>query len=84
MTKNPIYHAENFAYDKLFPNNLVISKISKGNDMNKENCSFLETEQNGMTITFVFPPKTQKEEDTTSEIKNILTSILKQYLTREV
>lgn len=51
--------------------------------MNKENFSFLETEQNGISITFVFPPKTKKEENTKDEIKNILRSVLKQYLTKE-
>ncbi len=91
MTNSSIRHEENFAYNKLFPNNLVISKSHKGNDMNKENFSFLKTEQNGMTITFVFPPTTGKEDRANeqslftqqkNEIKNILTTILPQYLTK--
>lgn len=59
--------------------------------MNKENFSFLKTKQNGMTITFVFPPTTRKEDRANkqsrftqqkNEIKNILTTILPEYLTK--
>ena len=52
--------------------------------MDKENYCSLETEQNGMTVTFVFPTKPRKEECTKNEIKNILNSVLQQYLIKEV
>lgn len=52
--------------------------------MDEEKYSYLEMEQNGMTIIYVFPSKTRKEECTKNEIKNILTSVLQQYLTKEL
>lgn len=84
MTNSPIHYEENIAYNKPFLNNLVVSKTHKGNDMDKKNCNYLETKQQGMTITFVLPAKNKKEECTKNEIKNILTNVLQQYLTKEV
>lgn len=83
MSNSNIHYEENFAYNKPFSNTLVISKTHEGNDMDKENCNYLETKQQGMTVTFVFPPKTKRGESTKNEIKNILTSGLQQYLTKE-
>lgn len=71
-------------YNKPSSNTLVINKTCEENDMDKKKCNYLETEQQGMTITFVFPTKNQKEGCTKNEIKNILTSVLQQYLTKEV
>lgn len=84
MTNSPFRYEENFAYNKPFANTLVINKAHNGNDMDKKNCNYLETEQQGMTVTFVFPTKNKKEGCTKNEIKNILTSVLQQYLTKEV
>ncbi len=59
--------------------------------MNKERKDYFEMEQNGLTITFVFPPTTRKEDRANkqsrftqqkNEIKNILTTILPEYLTK--
>lgn len=91
MTNSSIRHKENFAYNKLFPNNLVISKTHQESNMNKERKDYFEMEQNGLTITFVFPPTTGKEDRANkqsrftqqkNEIKNILTTILPEYLTK--
>lgn len=48
--------------------------------MSKKNCSYLEMRKNEMTITLEFPEKNEKEECIKNEIKNILTSVLQQYL----
>lgn len=61
-----------------------MNKICKGNSMDKANYSYLEMEQKGMTVTFVFPIKNKKEKVTKNEIKNILTGVLWQYLKKEV
>lgn len=52
--------------------------------MDKANYSYLEMEQKGVTVTFVFPIKNKKEKFTKNEIKNILTGVLWQYLKKEV
>lgn len=91
MTNNTMRYEENFAYDKPLTNNFVISKTHQESNMDKERNDYFETEQNGMTITFIFPPTTKKEDGANeqslftpqkNEIKNILTTVLPQYLTK--
>lgn len=79
MTNTPIRYEENFAYDKPFSNNLVVSKIYKGYSMDNENDS-LEMEQNGMTVTLLFPKNSKKETSVENDIKMILSNILQEYL----
>lgn len=81
MTKCSIRHEENFAYDKPFSNNLVVSKTYKGHNMDNENDS-LEMEQNGMTVTLLFPKTSKKETSVGNDIKMILSNILREYLQR--
>lgn len=81
MTKCSIRHEENFAYDKPFLNNLVVSKIYKEKNMDNENDS-LEMEQNGITVTLVFPKNSKKETSVGNDIKMILSNILREYLQR--
>lgn len=84
MNNVPFPYGKNHECNKPFPNIHVMNKIRKGNSMDKANYSYLEMEQKGMTVTFVFPIKNEKEEYTKKEIKNILTGVLQQYLTKEV
>ncbi len=79
MTNTLIRHEENFAYDKPFSNNLVVSKIYKGHNMENENDS-LEMEQNGMIVTLLFPKNPKKETSVENDIKMILSNILQEYL----
>lgn len=81
MTKCSIRYEENFAYDKPFSNNLVVSKLYKGQNMDNENDS-LEMEQNGMTVTLLFPKNSKKETSVENDIKMILSNILQEYLQR--
>lgn len=48
--------------------------------MSKKNCSYHEIKKNEMTIIWEFSEKSEKEECIKNEIKNILTSVLQQYL----
>lgn len=91
MNNTTIRYEENFAYDKPITNNLVISKTHQESNMNKERNAYFETEQNGMTVIFLFPPKNRKEDNVDEqspftqqrkEVKNILTTILPEYLTK--
>lgn len=81
MTNHLIRCRRNLAYNKPFPNNFVISKVHKGNDMDKENDS-LEMEENGMKVTLLFPKTTTKEVSVENDIKMILSNILQEYLTK--
>lgn len=81
MTNTLIRYEENFAYDKPFSNNLVVSKTYKGHNMDNENDS-LEMEQNGMTVTLLFPKNPKKETSVENDIKMILSNILQEYLQR--
>lgn len=81
MTNTLIRYEENFAYDKPFSNNLVVSKTYKGHNMDNENDS-LEMEQNGMTVTLLFPKTSKKETSVGNDIKMILSNILREYLQR--
>lgn len=81
MTNTPIRYEENFAYDKPFSNNLVVSKTYKGHNMDNENDS-LEMKQNGMTVTLLFPKNSKKETSVENDIKMILSNILQEYLQR--
>lgn len=92
MTNHNIRYEKNSAYDKHLTNNFVISKTHQENDMDKKRNGYFETEQNGMTIAFVFPPTNRKEDSVDEqspftrqkqETKNILTTILSQYLAKE-
>lgn len=80
MINNPIRYEENFAYSKPFPNNLVISRTYRGNDMSKENDS-LERKQNGMKVTLLFPKKPTEEESIKDDVRMIFANILREYLT---
>lgn len=97
MTEQTISYGKNCEYDKPLTNNFVISKTHQENKMDKERNDSFEMEQNGMTITFVFPPATRKEDSVketmssekshhvvphTEEIKSILATILPEYLAK--
>lgn len=108
MTDNPFLDRKKCECNKPPFNNLVISKPHQESNMNKERNSYFETKQNGMTIAFLFPPTTRKEDSVkettdsekphhivsrnasqaircslhTEEIKNVLTTILPEYLTK--
>lgn len=91
MTEQTISYGKNYEYDKPLTNNFVISKTHQENKMDKERNGYFEMEQNGMTITFVFPPRNRREDSAREqslftqhkkEIKNILATILPEYLAK--
>lgn len=77
---NPFPYRKKQEYDKLCSNTLVMKKIRKGNNMDKENYRYFETEQNGMTVTFVLPEQSSEEECIKKDVKDILSDVLKKYL----
>lgn len=89
MAKHTILYRKDYEYDKPLKNNFVISKTRKGNNMNKENYRCPKMEQNGMTVIFVLPEQSREEEShsmdtsTKKEIREILSHVLKEYLTTQ-
>lgn len=81
MTADVKHYRKKREYDKPLLNNLVMNKNHKGHSMDKENHYCFETKQDGIRMILEFPKKKRTEEDIKSDIKHILTGVLKQDIT---
>lgn len=52
--------------------------------MRQDDCKRLELEQNGMQVVLEFPTESENEENIKREVKEILSHILQEYLTKNM
>lgn len=72
--------AENCEYDKQTKNSYIASKLHKGTVMPEENYRYIEKKQNGISITLEFPVKVKDNNAIKTEVKDVLSQVLKEYL----
>ncbi len=80
--KNKFSHENVSEYDKLFLNRNRINKVDRGSSMKQEDCKCLELKQNGVRVILEFPRKSENEEKIKREVKEILSGILQEHLTK--
>lgn len=67
-------------YDKLSQNNNIVNRINLENPMQDTIYEELVTEQKGMKVRLKFPQNAKNENLIKEEVKNILSSLLQEYL----
>lgn len=83
-SKNVILYGNFQVCNKLSQNSNRISKCNREGFMRQDDCKRLELEQNGMQVVLEFPTESENEENIKREVKEILSHILQEYLTKNM
>lgn len=79
---NTLVYGNIAEYDKLFLNKNRIRKVDRGSSMKQQDYKYLELKQNGMQVILEFTGKSENEENIKREVKEILSYVLQEHLTK--